>query len=75
MSVKEMVKKEIDKLPESLAAEVYDYILFLEKVISGIRNHRELKYPYGYYTKQHFQLCGQLFKGQKVHILRFIQGI
>jgi hypothetical protein len=30
MSVKEMVKKEIDKLPESLAAEVYDYILFLE---------------------------------------------
>lgn len=30
MFVKEMIKKEVDKLPESLAAEVYDFIMFLE---------------------------------------------
>ena len=30
MSVKEMIKKEIDKLPENLLAEVFDFIQFLE---------------------------------------------
>ena len=30
MSVKELIKKEVDKLPESLADEVYDFIMFLE---------------------------------------------
>ncbi len=30
MSVKEMIKKEIDRLPENLANEVYDFVLFLE---------------------------------------------
>lgn len=30
MSVKEMVKKEIDKLPEGILIEVFDFIQFLE---------------------------------------------
>ena len=30
MSVKDMIKKEIDKLPENLLAEVLDFIQFLE---------------------------------------------
>ena len=30
MSVKDAIIKEIDKLPENLVAEVYDFILFLE---------------------------------------------
>jgi hypothetical protein len=30
MSVKEMIKKEIDKLPEDLLVEVFDFIQFLE---------------------------------------------
>ena len=30
MSVKEIIKKEIDKLPENLLAEVFDFIQFLE---------------------------------------------
>ena len=30
MSVKEMIKREIDKLPENLAEEVYDFVMFLE---------------------------------------------
>lgn len=30
MSIKERLKKEIDKLPEDLLAEVYDFIQFLE---------------------------------------------
>ena len=30
MSVKDMIKKEIDKLPENKLAEVYDFIKFLE---------------------------------------------
>lgn len=30
MSVKEMIKGEIDRLPDNLAEEVYDFILFLE---------------------------------------------
>lgn len=30
MSVKEMIKKEIDKLPENLLEEVFDFIQFLE---------------------------------------------
>ena len=30
MTVKELIKKEIDKLPENLAAEVYDFVMFLE---------------------------------------------
>lgn len=29
MSVKEMIKKEVDKLPEELVAEVYDFMMFL----------------------------------------------
>ncbi len=31
-------------------------------VISVFRNHEEVKYPYGYCSKQRFQLCGQLFE-------------
>ncbi|MBF0458336.1 MAG: toxin-antitoxin system, antitoxin component, Xre family protein [Nitrospirae bacterium] len=30
MSVKDMIKSEIDKLPENLLAEVFDYIQFIE---------------------------------------------
>ncbi len=30
MSVKEAIKKEIDKLPEDILAEVFDFIQFLE---------------------------------------------
>ncbi len=30
MSVKEMIKKEINKLPESMLVEVYDFVRFLE---------------------------------------------
>jgi len=30
MSVKDMIKNEIDKLPENLLAEVFDFIQFLE---------------------------------------------
>lgn len=30
MSVKQRIKKEIDKLPESLLPEVFDFIQFLE---------------------------------------------
>ncbi|MBI4710117.1 MAG: DUF2281 domain-containing protein [Nitrospirae bacterium] len=30
MSVKEIIKNEIDKLPENLLAEVFDFIEFLE---------------------------------------------
>ena len=30
MSVKDMIKKEIEKLPESVLAEVFDFIQFLE---------------------------------------------
>jgi hypothetical protein len=30
MSLKEEIKREIDKLPESLLAEVYDFIYFLD---------------------------------------------
>lgn len=30
MTVKEMIKKEIDKLPENLLSEVFDFIQFLE---------------------------------------------
>lgn len=30
MSVKEIIKKEIDKLPENLLTEVFDFIRFLE---------------------------------------------
>lgn len=30
MSVKEMIKNEIDKLPENLLPEVFDFIQFLE---------------------------------------------
>ncbi|MBI4839059.1 MAG: DUF2281 domain-containing protein [Nitrospirae bacterium] len=30
MSVKEIIKNEIDKLPENLLAEVFDFIQFLE---------------------------------------------
>lgn len=30
MYVKELIKKEIDNLPDNLAAEVYDFIMFLE---------------------------------------------
>jgi hypothetical protein len=41
-------------------------------VISMFRNHEVLKCPYGYWTKQRFQLCGQLFEGQKVYLLWFV---
>ncbi len=30
MTVKELIKKEVDKLPDKLANEVYDFITFLE---------------------------------------------
>jgi len=30
MTVKEMIKNEIDKLPDSVLNEVFDFILFLE---------------------------------------------
>ncbi len=30
MLVKELIKKEIDKLPEDILAEVFDFIQFLE---------------------------------------------
>ena len=30
MSVKEIIKKEIDRLPEDILAEVFDFIQFLE---------------------------------------------
>ena len=30
MSVKELIKNEIEKIPDNLAQEVYDFILFLE---------------------------------------------
>jgi hypothetical protein len=30
MSVKDIIKNEIDRLPENLLAEVYDFIQFLE---------------------------------------------
>ncbi|HBR18175.1 MAG TPA: hypothetical protein DD725_11335 [Deltaproteobacteria bacterium] len=30
MSIKEMIKNEVDKLPEGLLAEVFDFIQFLE---------------------------------------------
>lgn len=41
MSVKEMIKNEIDKLPENLLNKVFDFIQFLEnkngnKILSGI---------------------------------------
>ena len=35
MSVKEMIKKEIDKLPENLLIEVFDFIRFLETKKEG----------------------------------------
>lgn len=31
MSIKEMLKKEIDKLPENLLTEVFDFVQFLER--------------------------------------------
>ena len=30
MSVKELIKNEVDRLPENLLAEVYDFMQFLE---------------------------------------------
>ncbi len=30
MTVKDMIKNEVDRLPENLLVEVYDFILFLE---------------------------------------------
>jgi hypothetical protein len=30
MTVKEMIEKEIDKLPENMLVEVYDFVRFLE---------------------------------------------
>lgn len=30
MTVKDMIKKEVDNLPEHLAEEVYDFMMFLE---------------------------------------------
>lgn len=37
MTVKDMIKKEIDTLPENILVEVYDFVRFLE-----IRKDREL---------------------------------
>lgn len=37
MTVKDMIKKEIDTLPENIVVEVYDFVRFLE-----IRKDREL---------------------------------
>ncbi|HDH04132.1 MAG TPA: toxin-antitoxin system, antitoxin component, Xre family protein [Nitrospirae bacterium] len=37
MSVKDMIKKEIDKLPDSKLVEVYDFVKFLE-----IKQEREI---------------------------------
>ncbi len=37
MSVKELIKKEIDKLPENILVELYNYVKFLE-----IKKEREL---------------------------------
>ena len=37
MSVKELIKNEIDRLPENLLVEVYDFIQFL-----GVRKERNL---------------------------------
>ncbi len=37
MSVKELIKKEIDKLPENILVELYDFVKFL-----GIKKEREL---------------------------------
>jgi len=36
MVIKELIKKEIDKLPEDILAEVFDFIQFLES--KGERN-------------------------------------
>ncbi|MCK9418618.1 MAG: toxin-antitoxin system, antitoxin component, Xre family protein [Nitrospirae bacterium] len=30
MTVKDMIKNEVDRLPENILVEVYDFILFLE---------------------------------------------
>ena len=30
MTVKEMIKKEVDKLPESMLSEIYDFVRFVE---------------------------------------------
>lgn len=37
MLVKDLIKKEIDKLPENMLTEIYDFVRFLE-----IKNEREL---------------------------------
>lgn len=37
MSVKELLKKEIDNLPENMITEIYDFVRFLE-----IRKERDL---------------------------------
>ena len=36
MSVKEMLHKEIDKLPDNLTADVFNYVLFLENQLEKI---------------------------------------
>ena len=41
-------------------------------VISGIRNLKELKYPYGYKTKERFRVRGQLFTREKVCLVRVV---
>ena len=42
MSVKEMIKKEIDKLPENLLPEVFDFIQFLESKRERIMTAKSL---------------------------------
>lgn len=45
MLVKELIKKEIDKLPEDILAEVFDFIQFLESKREGnllVRSSQEL---------------------------------
>ncbi len=48
---------------------------FPDKVIRAFRNHMVLKYTYGARTKECFWVRSQLFEGQEVHFLRFVQGI
>ncbi|MBF0487566.1 MAG: toxin-antitoxin system, antitoxin component, Xre family protein [Nitrospirae bacterium] len=48
MSAKDTIKSEIDKLPENLLAEVFDYIQFIEMKNEKIllaQNYQELSSP------------------------------
>lgn len=48
MYVKELIKKEVDNLPDNLAAEVYDFIMFLESKkqnLNLVRSAQSLSVP------------------------------